>query len=148
MAAFQNFRGAINGFNREDAVVGGLLCFAQTKIRADALKDRDRSSDVASGAVADLDDVFSLGLKGEVLVEGSDAVDAYLAHSQLLCKMGEYLLGKISVMLLDILKDGDDRLLTAFVGGEYLVHNAEIKGCAHNFLLKLAQSFCAKFICA
>jgi hypothetical protein len=49
-------------------------------------------------------------------------------------------------MLLDILENGDDRLLTAFVGRKYFIHNAEIEGIIHFFSL-LAQSFCAKFIC-
>ena len=133
-----------NRFNGEITVVCGLFRFAQTKIGTDTLKDRDRSSYVARGAIADLDDVFALGLKGEILIKGCNAVNSRFCHTKLGCKIGEDLLGELSVMLLDILENGDYRLLAAFVGGENLVHNAEIKGCFHFLLLYIGAKFLRK----
>ena len=79
---------ARNSFNGEITVVGGLFGGAEAEIGTDTLKDRDRSSYVARGAVADLDNVFALGLKGEILIKGRNAVNSRFCHTKLGCKMG------------------------------------------------------------
>ena len=135
-----------NRFNGKITVVGGLFCFAQTKIGTDTLKDRDRSSYVARGAIADLDNVFTLGLKGEILIKGCNAVNSRFCHTKLGCKIGEDLLGEVSVMLLDILEYGDYCLLAGFLGGEDLIHNAEIERTVHSVLLYIGAKLPRKIL--
>jgi hypothetical protein len=49
-------------------------------------------------------------------------------------------------MLLDILEDGDYRLLTAIVGGEDLIHNAEIERTVHSVLLYIGAKLPRKIL--
>ena len=58
-------------------------------------------------AVTDLDDVFSLCLKGEVDIKAGYAICLCFGNANLLGDIGEKLRGKVAVLLLNVLNDRD-----------------------------------------
>ena len=76
---------------------------------------------MAGGSVADLYDVFALGLQREILLKGRDAVNFCVADSDGRRRIRHHFLRKIPEFTLDILKNGNDMRLVAVVGIEYFV---------------------------
>ena len=84
----------------------------------------------AGGAVADLDDVFPLGFKGKVLVKRRHGVGLGLCDPDLLGHIAQQLCGKIAVLRLNILHNGNQRPRIPDVAGNILVRFAVVGCCA------------------
>ena len=90
---------------------------------------------MASGTVANLDDVLTLGFQGEVLVEGGDTVDLGHTDPQLLGDQFKRFSIQILVFALDVLHDGDQAAALSAVGvndGSYTFHGYSV---GHNLHL-------------
>ena len=72
------------GFYRKQHVIGGWLFVGDAENASDFLQYWDGFSDVTGSTVADLNDIFSLWLQGEILIKGGDTIDVGLADAQLL----------------------------------------------------------------
>ena len=88
---------------------------------------------MAGGAVADLDDVLSLSLQGEVFIEGGHAV--HLGHSDIqhLRNALQDLGAEIFVLRLDVLHDGNQMVALAVVGVDDLLHTLHRDSFGHSF---------------
>ena len=105
----------------EQQIVRGVLGLAEAQLLPQALQYGNGLADMAGGAVADADDVFSLGLKGKVLVEAGDAESLGLRDADLLGDIPQKLRGQIVIGLLDILDDGDQGALFGRVARDDLI---------------------------
>ena len=108
-----------------------MLLFAQAQLLPQRLQHRGGVADMAGRAVADLDDVLSLGFKGEVLIEGGNRVGLSLGNADLLCNIRQQFPGKIPELRLNILHNGDQGSGFPHITGENLVRFAVIGFIQH-----------------
>ena len=120
-----------HGFNREAEVVGGVLFFAKAEFEAEAIENRDGLANVAGRAVANLDDVFALGLKGEVFIESGGAIKGGFANTSFLRKNGKSFAGNVALLFLDVLRKGDNGFRLAIMRVDNAVDHVEINRCTH-----------------
>ena len=96
---------------------------------------------MAGCSVTNLDHIFSLRLKGKVLIEGSDAVSLGFRNADLFCNVGEQLTGQVAVFRLNILHDGDQCLGFLSITGNDLVCLPVVGFIQHIIFLLLCRLF-------
>lgn len=118
-------------FHGKEHIVGGVFFLAQPQLLPECLQNRGRVANVAGSAIADLDDVLTLCLKGEVLIEGGDRVRLGFGDPDLLGNIAQQLRRKIAVLRLNILHNGDQGPCIPDVTGNDLVRFAVIGYIQH-----------------